>query len=297
MHNIFQTGFAWRRLLVVVSISLVVSGCQQKSHGSPEGYDFNKAQRREFKKILNEISGLYFDRDSQSLLAISDSKDNIFQIDLKAQKLKDYVVNFAKQADFEDIVKVGNTVYVLVSDGTLIAVNKSKDSASTRSFPFKKGKNDFESLYHDPALNGLVILCKTCEQEKGLKTRSAFRFDLDSLRFDTVPIFAISIDSVKNKVLNSDVSFKPSAAAINPADSLLYILASSGKLLVVTDRRGKVLHGYNLNPDRNPQAEGIAFSPNGTMFVSNEGKYGKATLQVFHYTARVPSQKKSNRRK
>jgi uncharacterized protein YjiK len=297
MHNIFQTVFARRGYILVVFISLLISACRQKSHGSPEGYDFNKAQRREFKKVLNEISGLYFDRDSQSLLAISDSKDNIFQIDLKAQKLKDYAVNFAKRADFEDIVKVGKTVYVLISDGTILAVNKIGDSTRTRSFPFRKGKNDFESLYYDPALNGLVILCKTCEHEKGKKTRSAFRFDLDSLRFDSSILYEISIDSVKNKVLNSDISFKPSAAAINPADSLLYILASSGKLLVVTDRKGKVLHGYNLNPDRNPQAEGIAFSPNGTMFVSNEGKYGKATLQVFSYYRRVATQKKSNRRK
>lgn len=296
MHNIFHTAYVRGWLLVLVSVSIVGISCKQKSHGSPEGYDFNKAQRREFKKVLNEISGLYFDRDSQSLFAISDSKNNIFQIDLKAQKLKDYTVNFAKQGDFEDLVKIGKTVYVLVSDGTIMAVNKGKDSAETISYPFRKGKNDFESLYHDPAVNGLVILCKSCEHEKGKGTRSAFRFDLESLRFDSLPLYAINIDSVKALVKNNDASFKPSAAAINPKDSLVYILASSGKLLIITDRRGKVLQGYNLNPDKNPQAEGIAFSPNGTMFVSNEGKYGKATLQVFHYAGSL-TQKKSNQRK
>jgi uncharacterized protein YjiK len=63
----------------------------------------------------------------------------------------------------------------------------------------------------------------------------------------------------------------------------LYILSSAGNLLVITDTRGKAIAGYNLNPDDYPQAEGIAFAPNGDMFISNEGKQGKPTLKVFRY--------------
>ena len=90
----------------------------------------------------------------------------------------------------------------------------------------------------------------------------------------------------------NDATFKPSAAAIHPIDKRLYILSSAGQLLVITDNMGKVLEAYNLNPDRNPQAEGIAFSPEGTLFISNEGKYGKATLQIFPYKKKPVPQKK-----
>ena len=77
--------------------------------------------------------------------------------------------------------------------------------------------------------------------------------------------------------------FDPSAAAIHPIDKKLYILSSAGNLLVIADKNGKPLLGYNLNPDDHPQAEGIAFAPNGDMYITNEGKYGTPTLQLFKY--------------
>jgi uncharacterized protein YjiK len=53
---------------------------------------------------------------------------------------------------------------------------------------------------------------------------------------------------------------------------------------VVADNKGQPIEAYNLNPDEFPQAEGIAFAPNGDMYISNEGKFGgKATLQIFPY--------------
>jgi uncharacterized protein YjiK len=239
-------------------------------------------------KVLNEISGLNFNVDSNSLLAISDSKRKIYEINLKTQKLKDFAEKFAEQADFEDLVKINNTVFVLVSNGTIVAVPpNATDSAGTIAYPFwSKEKNDFETMYYDSIANGLIILCKSCAHEKGLGTRTAYRFDLSNKKFDSTMFYTINSDSVKAAVKNNDASFRPSAAAIHPIEKRLYILASSGQLLVITDTRGAVIEAYNLNPDRNPQAEGIAFSPNGTMFISNEGKYGKATLQVFSYKGR-----------
>src|SRR5688500_1029566 len=105
MHNISQTGYAGKLWVLLVSVMTLLVACREKQHGSPQGYDFRKTQRRDFTKQLNEISGLFFDRDSQALLAISDSRDNIYLVDLKNQKLRDYAKNFHKQGDFEDIVK------------------------------------------------------------------------------------------------------------------------------------------------------------------------------------------------
>jgi uncharacterized protein YjiK len=281
-----QSRFPLIGLLLLVYAVTLQTSCAQKGPGSPEGYDLRTPQKRQLSKVLNEISGLSFNPDSNSLFAISDSKRKVFSINLKTEKLRDYAEKFWEQSDFEDVVNFGDTTYVLISDGTILCVPGGvKDTSSTIVYPFwSEEENDFETMYYDSAVNGLVILCKTCGHEKGQGTRTAYRFNLSTKDFDTSAFYSISTEDVRASIKKSDVTFKPSAAAIHPIDKRLYILSSAGQLLVITDTRGKVLEVYNLNPDRNPQAEGISFAPNGTMYISNEGKYGKATLHIYHYS-------------
>jgi hypothetical protein len=249
----------------------------------------------ELGKVLNEISGLFFNPDDNTLLGVSDSKGKVYIIDPGRQKLRDFAERFYSptgQPDYEDLVKVGDTVYVLISDGTIVAVPEgAKDSSGTQIYPFwSEGKNDFESLYYDQTVKSLIMICKTCEQDKGAQVRTAYRFDIPTRTFDSAAFFTLSSKDVKAILKNDDVEFKPSAAAVHPLSKRLYILSSAGNLLVVADTRGKIIEAYNLNPDNFPQAEGIAFSPKGTMFISNEGKFGKPTLLIFPY--RPSGQKK-----
>jgi uncharacterized protein YjiK len=52
---------------------------------------------------------------------------------------------------------------------------------------------------------------------------------------------------------------------------------------VIADTRGKIIEAYKLSEQQFPQAEGIAFAPNGDMFITNEGKFGAPTLLEFKY--------------
>jgi uncharacterized protein YjiK len=159
-----------------------------------------------------------------------------------------------------------------------------RDTAGVKTYELElEGTNDFETLYYDPTAEGLVLLCKTCAHEKGEGIRTAFRFDLASKTFDSSAFFTISKEDIRNLLKNNDAKFDPSAAAIHPINKRLYILSSAGTLLVITDTRGKAIEAYRLNPDDFPQAEGIAFAPNGEMYISNEGKYGRPTLSIFPY--------------
>lgn len=271
--------------LFFLAIGIGCLSCTDGSSSSPKGYDIKKPVKSELGKDVNEISGLTYDVEDTSLLAISDSKRKVFQIDLKRLKLKDYSEKIYVQSDFEDLVKIDTTIYALISNGTILSMPLHvKDTSRTIAYPFwSTEKNDFETLYHDPETNSLVILCKTCEADKGQKLKTAYRFDLVAKAFDSSAYFTISTEEVRAIMKNDDADFKPSAAAIHPTDKRLYILSSAGQILIITDTRGKVLEGYNLNPDVYPQAEGIAFAPNGTMYISNEGKYGKPTLLMFPY--------------
>lgn len=151
-------------------------------------------------------------------------------------------------------------------------------------YPFwSTDKNDFETLYYYGDSKGLIMLCKNCEIERGKNIRTAYRFDLAGKQFETKPYYTISSKAVKNSLKDGKVDFEPSAADIHPLEKQLYILASAGNLLIITDLKGTVREVYRLNPTLYPQAEGIAFAPNGDMYIANEAKLGKPTLLHIPY--------------
>jgi hypothetical protein len=286
LNMLFQKQCLPVAYALFVCAALFVSGCKQKSSSSPD-YDFSRPDKTQLGKVLNEISGIsYFGEKDSALLAVSDSKERVFQIDMKHVRLKDYTEKVvASNSDLEDIVKVDTALYLLMSKGILKEIpDKAKDSSGVKTYVLNlPGTNDFETIYHDPTANAIVLLCKACGDEKGQGVRTAYRFDLETKTFDPAPFFTISKDEVKAVLKDASAKFDPSAAAIHPVNKRLYILSSAGNLLVVTDTRGKVVEAYHLDPDDFPQAEGIAFSPNGDMFIANEGKYGAPTLLRFPY--------------
>jgi uncharacterized protein YjiK len=284
MKQLIQTkcpASVWGILVCALTLH---SGCREKSYGSPEGYDMNKPQVMQLGKVLNEISGLAYTEDN-NLLAISDSKEKIFKIDLKNKKLKDLTDKVVgPDNDLEDLVKVEDTIYLLSSWGEIKSLSLRKKDSILHVYNLGlTGQNDFETLYYDPTAHGLVMICKTCAHEKGKGIRTAYRFDLRTKTFDSTAFFTINKKDIEDLLKDKDAHFDPSGAAISPIDKRLYILSSASNLLAVADTRGDVIEVYKLNPDKFPQAEGIAFAPNGDMYISNEGKYGRPTLLYFRY--------------
>ena len=280
--------------LLLLTVWLIAGGCKHKAPPSPENYDLEHPQRNVLGKALNEISGICF-AQRNTLLAIADSKDKVFEIHLASHKLKDHTAKVVENdADLEDIVQVDSSIYLLESKGVIKELKATAlDSVGIKTYPLPlEGKNDFETLYYDPTAGGLIMLCKTCAHEKGTGIRTAYRFDLSTKTFDSNPYFTIDKGDVRSLLKNADAKFDPSAAAIHPINKRLYILSSAGNLLVITDTHGKVIEAYDLNPDIFPQAEGIAFAPNGDMYISNEGKHGTPTLLLFPYN---PNGKKKDK--
>lgn len=265
---------------------IAVSGCKNTGQLSPQGYALDKPHRIELGKALHEISGISFNPADSSILAIGDDKEKVIQISLKSKKLVDYTSKVLESgSDLEDIVTLDSSVFLLMSKGILVEVpQKAQDTSGVKMYHLGlAGNNDFETVYHDPSAAALVLLCKTCAREKGEGVRTTYKFDLRSKTFDDGSFFTISKQQVKDLLKNADAEFEPSAAAIHPVTRRLFILSSAGHLLVITDTRGQVLEAYTLNPDVFPQAEGIAFAPNGDMYISNEGKSGRPTLLRFAY--------------
>lgn len=283
---LFQNCCLSSLLSISALIILSVSGCKNKSELSPQDYELHLPHRIQLGKAMNEISGICFSEEDSSLLAVSDSKERVFEISLKSKKLKNYTDKVVDAgSDVEDVVKKDNTIFLLKSNGELVEVPLGKDDTTgvkTYSLGLA-GANDFETVYYDPTAGGLVLICKTCVQEKGKGVSTTYRFDLRTRSFDSSAFFTISKAQIKKLLKRNDAQFDPSAAAIHPVSKRVFILSSAGNLLVITDNRGQVVEAYELNPNDFPQAEGIAFAPNGDMYIANEGKNGKPTLLRFTY--------------
>ena len=227
-------------------------------------------------KDLLEISGLVHLSDSR-FAAINDEDGELFFVNIQNNEFKKY--RFKGKGDYEDLARVDSTFYVLESDGAIVEIPPPYDKHTT----YKSGLKhmEFESLVYYQKENKLVMITKDQRNKKNGIT--AISFNLASKEFESDPFFNISLKEVFTITTNYEMECKPSAAAINPVNQKLYVIASVGKVLLQCSRNGKLEKIYKINPAQFPQPEGITFAANGDMYISNEGANGKATILKFSY--------------
>lgn len=241
-------------------------------------YNLSSPKIIDLDQSLDEISGLaYYPKDT-SVFAIIDEAGTLFKISLNNPKLvKSW--DFGKKRDYEDVLLIDSTFYVLVSNGDIVRIKFEGDVISTYKIDFphaSKKVNEFESLYkvNDSTL---AIICKSCEDDKKSNV-SSFILNLN----DTIEPYKTYINFSMDEVIRQTGmkgKFKPSAAAINPVTGELYIISSIQSILLITDTDGNFKHVYKLNPSIYKQPEGIAFTPQGDLIISNEfAETGAATL-------------------
>ena len=253
---------------------------------SPDGYNMRSASQFKLPLELDEISGIaYYPLDS-SLFAINDEKGWLYKIK-QGTGIKTW--EFFKGADFEDIVLLDSVFYVLQSNGNIIRLSFSTTSTqnmlAVQRYYFDQGgesKNEFEILYYDSTKNKLILICKDCESDKK-KSLTTFSFD-PSIGKYTGSTFSINVNEIAAAIGEKKISFKPSAASINPKNGLLYIISAINKLLVITDVNGNFKNVYRIDPGIFKQPEGITFTPAGGMIISNEAAdVGVADILYFSY--------------
>lgn len=228
---------------------------------------------------LNEISGISFYPKDTSIFSIIDEDGILYKIYLNRNyQVASWV--FDKKHDFEDVVLHDSIFYVLISNGDIEQLTFKGNVINTVKARFPNADelvNEFETLYYDD-IKGFVLICKQCEDDKK-KAVSAYSYTLDSQKYS--PSFTINVTAIDEQVGEQKLHLKPSAAAINPVTNDLYILCSVNKLLVVTDREGNFKNVFALNDKIYKQPEGITFTPDGDMIISNEyNKSGSANLLI-----------------
>lgn len=257
-----------------------------------------------FKLIdkLDEISGLGMHSDGERLVAVQDEDGLIFYLDPKTgeetQRFK-----FWKDGDYEGVEMVDGVIYVVKSTGTVYAIHQPGTEAQEveKYNGFLSGDNDVEGVAYDAANHRLLLACKA-EAGEGKEyelTKAVYGFDLERMELDTTPAYLISLEQVHQYLKTdpairkleklweffapdeSEFGFSPSGVAIHPHNGDLYITSSVGKLLMVLSPEGHIRHIEKLKKKVHAQPEGICFDQNGGMYISNEGKDGKARLHYF----------------
>ncbi len=286
MNLLNYMGFIKCSFIAIV-YSIFLNSCNlhnDKNYESPQGYNFSKPVIIHLRNDLDEISGIYYYKKDTSLFAISDENRLLYKIRLK----KPVIIESWKLSvgsDFEDITLHDSTFYLLQSNGDIKTFDFTKGgfiNTDVCTLPIN-GFNEFESMYYDAYNEKVVLVCKDCEVDNN-QLVSAYNFNPLDKVFDNKPAYQLNGNEAKNIAQTLKTRFRPSAAAINPLTKELFIISATANTLVIADNKGNIKRAIKLDPKFFKQPEGIAFSPSGTLYISNEfAETGSANILVFKY--------------
>ena len=237
-------------------------------------YNFeNPTEKYILPDKLKEISGLSYFKNNQ-LVCVNDEEGKIYIYDIKEKKIVDKIP-FGKDGDYEGVEVVGDEVFVLKSNGKLKGFKIGE--AFEREIDCSEPEViEYEGLGYDPKSKYLLLVAK--ERVKDVDDKKmiyAYDFDRKVLfKHIAIPQEQITDDA-------NGKNFKPSGIAVHPKTGQTFIIASSGKKLLVLSEKGQKDALISLNPKIYRQPEGICFSPNGDLFISSEGKDGDGYILRF----------------
>ncbi len=292
-------------LIFLISSLITINSQGDKANTNPVipiKYDLSHPDKiYELSHSLHEISGIA-EMDASSIACIQDENGILFFYDLVKEKINN-LSYFYQNGDYEGIARVGKTIYVLRSDGSLFEVTGyESETAKTKYYATGIPSDNIEGLCYDAKADRLLIgpKGKVGEESENKNRRFIYAFDLTSKKLDKKPVFVFDLKAIKKFAMDNDIKvpmkhgkkndkkepdieFRISEIGINPVTKKLYVLSGMEQLLFVFDMKGNIEYIERLDPDLYNQPEGIAFLNNGDMLISNESKNKKPTIVRCNY--------------
>ncbi len=294
--------------LLVFSLLLISSQCRPTriskidtsyvngDHRLP--YLLNSPDRTiKLSKKLKEISGLEYYEEEDALLAVNDEKGEIFILDKETGEIKKEI-EFEDDADYEGITAVGNIAYVTLSKGSVEVVDLNSGENTDRLKTDLDRKNDVEGILYHKEMDRLLLFCKGrgLDKKKSNRDRFIYSLDIKEEKLDDEPYFTFSLREdiqelepynitehwVNNLSVTSRIrDFGPSGAAFHPHTGDIYVVSSRGSILVVLSPEKEIKGIHFFRKSINGQPEGLAFDPDGTLYLSNETHGKRAHISVY----------------
>lgn len=228
--------------------------------------------------ILEEISALSYYGPNQ-LATLNDEQGRVYVYDLDKKKVVKRI-RFEDNGDFEGLELIGKDMYAIKSNGKLYKFNIDIEGfVESIETPFTS-ENDVEGLGYDKSRNSLLFALKGKGNidHANVKGKAVYGYHLTSKEFSKTPLFVLKDKDLERVLGSSSPKFRPSAIAVHPISGEIYMVASVGSALVVFNNDGTPKNLSILKRSLFPQPEGIAFMPNGDLFISNENEDGGTIL-------------------
>lgn len=253
-----------------VFIPLLLLSAQLLAQQEKPPYDLeNPSNVFRLPDYLEEVSGLTYYAPNQ-LAMHNDENGRMYVFDLDKKSIV-HRVRFNGDGDFEGIERVGKHIYVTKSNGRLYRFNVDIEGVVEEiKTPFSKD-NNIEGLGYHPKTNTLLFALKNEGDVEKVKVsgRAIYGYDLQKEEFINLPLYSLSHKELE-RVVGDDFSFHPSGVAVHPITFEIYVISAQKRALLIFGEDGKPKNLTHLKRSLFPQPEGIAFTPNGDLYISNE---------------------------
>lgn len=261
-------------------------------------YDFARpAASYPIPAELAELSGIAVSGPDE-LTGVQDELGNLYQYSLSARRVT-RVTKFAPPGDYEDLARVGSEWFIIRADGVLLRYS----GAGTRQYDTGLTlANNVEGLTYDARTNTLLVACKGAPGGDLTATKRAiYRLHPETYKVEMPAAYVLDIDAIvaavpapatapqetkkgkKSKHAGALKGFAPSAVAVHPRTGHVFVLSARPNALVELDASGKLLAAEALPATLFPQAEGLAFAPNGDLFIASEAGKKSGQAMIYHF--------------
>lgn len=235
-------------------------------------------QKWDLPVILKEISGLAYLGENR-FACVQDESGVIFIYNTATGKIEKQIP-FGAAGDYEGLALVGNTAYVVRSDGRIFevaAITSANPRVQTYTTSFT-ASNNVEGITHDARNNRLLLAIKGVETtQQGYK--GIYAFDLKTKTLAKEPVVRLNLaDPALPKAKKRGQAVQPSEIAVHPTTGEIYLTEATNPQLLVVDADGAIKKRHKLSSRTFGQPEGMAFTPAGKLYISNEGGNGRGNI-------------------
>jgi uncharacterized protein YjiK len=273
-------------IATTIALALLLAACNPRTDvaAATRSGDGENFQQWKLPKRLREISGLALTAD-QRLLAITDEEAIVYEIDydngslVKAFALGDPTL----RGDFEGIAVVGDVIWLMTSDGDLIATKEAGDGERVSFTRYETGLGrycELEGLGQDAEHQKLFLGCK--ESKKKRDELKIFEVSVANLPPTQTADVEFSEQALAEKVGKKHM--RPSALAIDPDSGNRVMLAANHRALITLAPGGALIDAIILpGKGRHKQAEGLEITRDGRLLIADEGGNGRGRLAVYRW--------------
>jgi hypothetical protein len=240
-------------------------------------------ESRDLPLALREVSGLAA-ASPGSVFAHDDERAIVHEIDLATGRaIRIFSLGGPPaRGDFEGIAADRDRVWLIASDGQLLAARIGADGARVPFEVHDTGAGadcEIEGLSLAPEPGNLLILCKRARRGGREGRLIIYQWNIAA----AAPVRQPWRDIDLRDALGDERSgFAPSSIEWVPARRQLVLVSARDRRLLVLDETGRILGTRTLSAARHSQPEGLAITASGALAVADEGQGGRpARLTIY----------------